>query len=122
MIRLVYCINRREDISIEEFRDFWNDRRLSELYKEYSVVFKTTRIMRNLVLKVPMNLTISERRGMRKPYDGIIEIWWESARELLAVNEATEAKELLRKIAEYEDQFADRARSTIFFTEYREEC
>ncbi len=121
MIRLVYCINRREDISIEEFRDFWNDRQLSELYKEYSRIFRPIQIMRNLVLKVPMNPTISERKDMGKPYDGVIEIWWDSAKELIAINETTEAKDIRQRITEYEDKFVDRVRSTVFFTEYREE-
>ncbi len=121
MIRLVYCINRREDVSLEDFRSFWSDRRFSELYREYSCLFRTSRIKKNLVLKVPMNLAISERQGMRKPYDGIIEIWWESAKELIAINETDQARELIRKIAEYEDQFVHKAHSTIFFTKYREE-
>jgi hypothetical protein len=121
MIRLVYCVNRREDVSIEDFRRFWVDRRFSELFREYGSIFGTARIKKNLVLKVPMNLAISERQGMRKPYDGIIEIWWDSAKELIAINETDQARELMWKIAEYEDQFVDKARSTIFFTEYREE-
>lgn len=120
MIRLVYCVSRREDASVEDFRRFWGDAHFSDLYNEYSRVFKTTGIKRNLVLKVPMNAIIMDRQGMRKPYDGVIEIWWDSAKELVAANDTPEAVELRRKIAEYEDRFIDKSRSTLFFTEFHE--
>lgn len=120
MVRLIYCVNRREVVSIGEFRRFWNDEHFAELYREYNKVFKTAAIKKSLVLKVPMNIAISERQGMRKPYDGVIEIWWHDAKELVAINETPEAEELRRKIAEYENKFVDKSRSTLFFTEYQE--
>ena len=120
MIRLVYCVSRREDVPIEDFRRFWNDEHFSSLLKEYNKVYKTTGIKKNLVLKVPMNAIILERQGTRKPYDGVIEMWWDSAKELVAVDETPEAAELRRRIEEYEKQFIDKSRSTLFFTEYLE--
>ena len=120
MIRLVYCVSRREDVPIEDFRRFWSDKYFSDLFKEYAEVYKTKGIKKNLVLKVPMNSTIWEKQGTRKPYDGVIEMWWNSAKELVAVNETPEADELRRRIDEYEDQFIDKSRSTLFFTEYLE--
>jgi hypothetical protein len=113
-------VSRREDISIEEFRRFWKDERYAALFKEYNKVYKTTGMKKNLVLKVPMNALILERQGTRKPYDGVIELWWDSARELVAVNETPEADDMRRRIGEYEEQFIDKTRSTIFFTEYPE--
>jgi hypothetical protein len=58
-----------------------------------------------------------EREGTGKPYDGIIEVWWDSAKELIAINESPEAEVLKDKISEYEDQFIDQSLSKIFFTE-----
>ena len=73
---------------------------------------------RNLVLKVPMNITMLERQGMREPYDGIIEMWWESAEDLIALNETSEAEGFRENMRAYESQFVDKSRSTIFFSEY----
>lgn len=118
MIRLVYCVGRRADISIEEFRSFWNDEHYSMLLKEYNQVFRTTGFKKNLVLKVPMNSIILDRQGTRKPYDGVIEMSWNSAQELVTASYTPEAKELRRKIEEYEKVFVDKTRSALFFTEY----
>jgi hypothetical protein len=119
MIRLVYCVSRRADISLEEFRRFWCDERFSALYEGYDRVYKSTSIKKTLVLKVPMNAAIVGREGTRKPYDGVIEILWDSAKELVAVHDTPEARELRRQIGEFEQQFVDKSRSTIFFTEYQ---
>jgi hypothetical protein len=120
MIRLVYCVSRREDVPIEDFRRFWNDKHFSDLYREYAEVYKTKGIKKNLVLKVPMNSTIWEKQGTRKPYDGVIEVSWDSAKELVELFNTPEADELRRKIGEYEEQFIDKSRSSVFFTEYQE--
>lgn len=120
MIRLVYCVSRREDISLEDFRAFWHDERFTDLYREYNRVYRAKALKKTLVLKVPMNAAILGKQGTRKPYDGIIEILWESAKELLEVHDTDEADALRRRIAEYEQQFIDKTRSTVFFTEYQE--
>ena len=120
MIRLVYCVSRREDVPIEDFRRFWSDEHFAGLLKEYNKLYKTVGSKKNLVLKVPMNAIILERQGTRKPYDGVIEMWWDSAKELVAVNDTPEADALRRKLGEYEAQFIDKSRSALFFTEYLE--
>ncbi len=118
MIRLIYCVGRRTDISVEEFRAFWNDERYMALLKEYNQVFRTTGFKKNLVLKVPMNSIILDRQGTRKPYDGVIEMSWDSAKELVDAGCTPEADEMRRRIEEYEKPFVDRNRSALFFTEY----
>ena len=120
MIRLVYCISRREDISVEEFRRYWHDEQFSALLHDFRKLYKAIRTSKNLTLQVPMSATILERQGTREPYDGTIELWWDSAKELISVNETPEAEELRQRMRAFEKQFVDKSRSTIFFSEYIE--
>ena len=86
----------------------------------FKKLYKAVRASKNLALKVPMNATILERQGTREPYDGVIELWWDSAKDLIAVNETPEAEEFRQKMRAFEKQFIDKSRSTIFFSEYFE--
>ncbi|MFQ5684945.1 MAG: EthD domain-containing protein [Candidatus Binatia bacterium] len=117
MVRLMYCVNRREDISPEEFRRYWQDEKYASLLGKFTTIYRAARFDRNLTLNIQMNVQIMERQETGTPFDGIIEIWWDSAKELIAVNESPEAEELKRKIREYEGQFINRSLSKIFFTE-----
>jgi hypothetical protein len=87
---------------------------------DFKKLYKAVRTSKNLGLKVPMNTTILERQGTREPYDGIIELWWESAKDLIALNETAEAERFRERMRTFERQFVDKSRSTIFFSEYFE--
>lgn len=117
MVRLMYCVNRREDISPEDFRRYWQDEIYASLLSKFIKMYPAARYDRNLTLNIQMNAQIMERQGTGTPFDGIIEMWWDSAKELTAVNESPEAEELKRKIQEYEGQFINRSISKIFFSE-----
>lgn len=117
MIRLVYCVSRREDISPEDFRRYWQDEQYASLLTEFTKLYRASRYDQNLTLNIQMNVQIMERQGTGSPHDGVLEIWWNSAKELTAINESTEAEELKRKIRQYEEHFIDRSLSKIFFTE-----
>lgn len=117
MVRLVYCVTGRQDISPEEFRQYWQDEKYTSLLTQIVKLYRASRHDQNLTLNINMNAQIMERQGTGKPHDGVIEIWWGSAKEMTAINESPEAEELKRKLREYEEQFIDRSLSKIFFTE-----
>lgn len=117
MVRLVYCVTRREDLSPENFRRYWQDDRYDILLAKFAKLYQAARFGRNLTLNIQMNAQIMEKQGTGTPFDGIVEIWWNSAKELAAVNESPEAEALKHQIRQYEEQFIDRSLSKIFFTE-----
>lgn len=118
MIRLMYCVTRRQDVSPEDFRRYWQDERYTSLLNTFTKLYRATRYNKNLTLSIEMNAQIMERQGTGTPHDGIIEIWWDSAKVLTTINETPEAEALKQKIGEYEKQFIDRSHSKIFFTEH----
>lgn len=64
---------------------------------DFKKLYKAVRASKNLVLNVPMNTSMMERQGTRKPYDCIIGLWWDSARDLIAVNELRRQKSCGRR-------------------------
>lgn len=117
MIRYINCIRKRADISIEEFREYWCGAEYRELLDRVAGYYQATRYSRNLTLRVEMGDRLISDRGMDEPYDGTLEFYWESARQLATLYDSEEAKALAEQLNKYQGEFIDIARSTAFFTE-----
>jgi hypothetical protein len=117
MIRFISCIKRRDDVSIEEFRHFWNSLAFDELQERVSRVLGANRFQHSLTLAVEANDLIMDERGLAEPFDGLIEYWWEQARDVLRLAESPEGRSALQDMREYQAQFVDFAHSHAFFTE-----
>ena len=117
MIRHIKCIRKNPDLSDEEFRAFWNSPEFEDLNQQLVTLAKPARFSRNLVLKVEATQRIIADRGFIDPFDAVIEFWWEDAGQLMELYDSPEAQQLRKKIADYENMFIDKLRSTAFFTE-----
>ena len=117
MIRFVNCIRKHENMSDESFRQYWNTDLFSDLLFQVARFSGADRYSKSLSLKVEANNRLLNDRGGSEPFDGIIEIWWESPPDLLSLYDSDEGQTLLNEILEYEGQFVDFVRSTTFFTE-----
>lgn len=117
MIRLITCLRRKESISHQEFRKYWDDATFAGLMDKAATVLKPVKHARCLSLQVGANIKIMESRGSDEPYDGIIEWWWESATQLAPLLNTSQAQSLILEIQAYQKQFADFDRSPSFFTE-----
>jgi len=117
MIRFISCIKRRDDVSIEEFRHFWNSLAFDELQERVSRVLGANRFQHSLTLAVEANDLIMDERGLAEPFDGLIEYWWEQARDVLRLAESPEGRSALQDMRKYQAHFVDFAHSHAFFTE-----
>ena len=117
MIRYIHCLRKRQDISDEEFRRFWKDKRFDDLIRRVVKLSGADRHAKNLGLRVAATMRIIHDRGESEPYDGVLEYWWRDARDLMAIYESPAAQALLREILAYEKQFIDIHNSTGFFAE-----
>lgn len=118
MIRHIKCIRKKPDLSDQEFRAFWNAPEFEDLNQQVATLAKAVRYSRNLALKVEATHRIIDDRGFVDPFDAVIEFVWDDASHLMKLYDTPEAQELREKIADYENQFIDRSRSTAFFTEF----
>ena len=68
-------------------------------------------------LRSPLNGYAQQPRGTRPPYDGITEVWWNSAEDLIAALQSPEGQQANLTLAEDEGRFCDLPNCSVFFTE-----
>ncbi|WP_455234779.1 EthD domain-containing protein [Thiogranum longum] len=117
MIRYINCFRKKAGMTDEEFRQFWCNAEYNELVNEVALLSGATRHAKNLTLKVEATQRLIHDRGMGAPYDAVLEYWWQDAAQLMPLYESPEAKALLDRVSEYQNQFIDLTGSTAFFTE-----
>lgn len=117
MIRFLNCVRKKEEISHQEFRTYWNDPKFRDLIDKLISQLKPKRFEKRLTLQVEMNLRIMQERGSSEPYDGTIEWWWDNASELSSLLEKEGTKKLLQEMKLFQSGFIDFKRSSAFFTE-----
>ena len=122
MIRLITCLKRRDDVSVEEFRRCWADTTFDELIARTVALTGAERCAKNLTLKVAANVVLMQERGLGEPFDGVIEYWWHDAAHFEDIYNSRERKALMQEMQDYQARFIDLAASTSFFTEIRETC
>jgi hypothetical protein len=114
--KLVFCVRKRADLSVEEFCDYWLNGHgplVRSLWEAGSFPG---------MLKYVQSHTIHEAdggrsaRGTLPPYDGITEVWMDS--ELGATDDSTRAASAAagKRLLEDESTFIDFAGSCVFVT------
>ena len=105
MIKLVYCITRRADLSFEEFSSYWHD--------VHGSIGRRIPGLRRLV----QSHLVSHPAGMRPAdFDGMAELWFD---DLAALHSAMFSTEWRASSAD-EANFIDLARTALFLTEEHE--
>ena len=117
MIRFIHCMKKRPELTIAEFREYWNSREFTELMDRMTQMLGPVSVIRNLTFNIELNNSLMQERGAEEPFDGIIEFWLESAADLQNLNNA-EADALRAEMEAYQQQFVDFTESRRFFTEW----
>jgi uncharacterized protein (TIGR02118 family) len=115
MIKFVYCVRRRSGLSPEEFRTYWLERH-GPLVRSLAKALRAKRYVQSHTFDTPLSQIAQQTRGTADPYDGITEVWWDSAEELAAAMATPEGQEANRLLAEDEARFCDLPHSSVFFT------
>ena len=117
MVKLMRCLKGREDISVVEFRRFWNDPDYEAMLDKFVTMSHAVRVTRSITLQIDINQELAELHGTSKPYDGVVEVCWENAQMLLAMRHDDAGMRSVDELLAFEDQFVDRPLSRYFFTE-----
>ncbi|MEE8435251.1 MAG: EthD domain-containing protein [bacterium] len=116
MIKFTECIRRSPSLSHEEFLNYWLNVH-GPLVKSLAADLKMGRYVQSHTLVHPVHDAIRKNRGTGEPYDGIVEVRFES-REAMERSFVTPAmKGANKKLREDENHFIDWAASSAFFTE-----
>ncbi len=121
MVRMLYCIMRRDDIPLKDFRNYFEGEH-RELVCQAAEELKALRVTQSLTLMVERNFMVMVRRGTEMPYDAVIEMWWENAAEFDRVMETEQAQGKAETFFTRTGDYIDFSRSRIFFTEQPKQC
>jgi uncharacterized protein (TIGR02118 family) len=115
MVKLVFCVRRRADLSFSEFQERWLDvhgplvRRLRER------IPGMRRYVQSHLIPGDASDALRGSRGAKAPYDGITEVWFDDAQAIVAGD--VDALEAGRQLLKDEAEFIDLAESAVFLTE-----
>ena len=121
MVRMIYCIMRKEGVSMQDFRDFFNGEH-QEAVCTIAKDLKCKEFKQSLTLMVERNFTLMVRRGTEMPYDGVIELWWDNAADLEEVMETEEIQQKAEDFFVRSSHYIDMSKSRAFFTEQPKSC
>ena len=116
MLKFVYCVRRRSDISPEAFRKYWLENH-GPLVKSCAKALNARRYIQSHTLDTPLNALAAEVRGTKAPYDGITELWWDKMEDLFEALNTEEGQQVNLTLTEDEARFVDLKNSSVFFTE-----
>ncbi len=115
MLKLIFCIRKREDLTEEEFFDYWLNSH-GALVASHATAMNIRRYVQSHASERDLGQMITSGRGMEVPgFDGIAEIWWDSREDLVSALATQEGQAANAILVEDEARFIDLARSTIFF-------
>mgnify|MGYP001547825296 FL=1 len=118
MIRLIHCMKRKDDVSVEDFRKFWDSPELIALMDAMLDKVFVADIKRNLTLDIKANHVLQAERQSKQPFDGIVEILWQSGADMAAIEQDSQFNELYARMEELQSKYIDFSESRRFITEY----
>jgi hypothetical protein len=117
MIKVIYCIRRHPDMSVEEFHRYWLEEhgaRVRACAKGMGIVrYTQSHDFRDDRLEPLVTMRPSEVER----YDGIAEVWWTGIDAVIAAGQTREGRAAGRELVEDEARFIDVANSTILYAE-----
>jgi len=113
MIKLVFCLHRLPQLSREEFQRYWFERH-APLVRSHAAALKIRRYVQTHTGEQPLNDALQASRGGPEAYDGVAELWWDSAEALAAATATPEGQAAGAALLEDERRFIDLARSPLF--------
>ena len=116
MIKLVYCLTRKQDITAEAFYSYWLQRHAPKV-AERQKALRAIKYVQSHTVEPALNHLLQQSRGLGAPYQGITEVWWESVEDLQAALSTADGTKAMQELLEDESSFIDFAQSRVFITE-----
>jgi hypothetical protein len=119
MIKLVYVIRKRADVSEKDFHEYWLKKH-GPLVRGFAKSMRAKKYVQSHTVFEDAGREIRGTRKMTETYDGITEVWWDTLEDFNSGGDAAERARAARTLLEDESTFIDFARSSIFLTEEHE--
>jgi uncharacterized protein (TIGR02118 family) len=114
MIKLVYCLRRKPEISPEEFRRYWLDQHAA-IIKKHAKTLNLKRYVQTHPTPSALMDAFNKSRE-EPPYDGIAEIWYDSVDDIKTASATPEGKAAAREIWTDEAKFIEGRTSPVMIS------
>ena len=117
MIKLVFSLRRRPEMTREEFQDYWRDHH-APLVSRHAEALRIRRYVQTHAQSSELADAQSAARGSEPDaYDGQAELWWDSLDDVLAATATPAGQQAAIELLEDERRFIDLARSPLWIGE-----
>jgi uncharacterized protein (TIGR02118 family) len=116
VIKLVFCLRRRPDLSFEEFQRYWREEH-APLVRRHAEALGIRRYVQTHTRPSPVSDAVSASRGSVEGYDGVAELWFDSVEAIAASVSTPEGMEAGAALLEDERTFIDLDQSPLWLGE-----
>ena len=119
MVKLIFCLRRRADISEEEFHRYWRDEH-GPLVARHASTLGIRRYVQVHTVSPEWNALLAAGRGSPEAFDGVAELWFDDTETLARKAGSDEGRAAAAELADDEKRFIDHERSPLFVAEEHE--
>ena len=116
MIKLVFALRRRPDLSREEFQTYWREHH-APLVRSHAEALGIRRYVQVHTLPDDLHAPLRDSRGAPDAYDGVAELWFDSIEALGAAAVSDEGRAAAVALLEDERRFIDHAHSPLWLAD-----
>ncbi len=119
MIKIIFCLRRRPDLSVAEFQRYWLEEH-GPLVRSHQAALGMVRYVQCHTAHGDMTDRFRASRGAPEPYDGVAELWFESWAAIEALAKSPAARAANTELLADEKRFIDLANSPLWYAEEKE--
>ena len=116
MIKIVFCLRRRTDLSRDEFQEYWRNTH-APLVQSHAAALGIRRYVQVHSVDDAISTAVSGSRHSPEPFDGVAELWLDSLDALIASGSSEAGRVAAAALLEDERRFIDLERSPLFLAE-----
>lgn len=116
MYKVFFCLTRRSDLTREQFLEHWQGVH-ARIARRGANALGAVKYVQNHTLSLPVNDALQASRGAPEPFDGVVELWFESIGDVTSTFHETDARAAIKALLLDEPNFIDLGASPIFLTE-----
>lgn len=113
MLKLLFCLHRLPQLSREAFQRYWRETH-APLVRRHAAALRLRRYVQSHAAGDGLDGALQASRGAPAGYDGVAELWWDSAADLAAATASAAGRAASLELLEDERRFIDLSRSPIF--------
>jgi len=119
MVKLVFCLHRRDGMALEEFQRYWREEH-APLVQHHAAALGIVRYVQTHTRPGPEADLLRASRDGPEAYDGVAELWFRDTAALIEAAASPEGMAAGAALLEDERRFIDLARSPLFLAEEHE--